>query len=488
MKIGKFEVHWPFLREQKLSAIDVDTAKGIMSRTKNAVYEPKEIASYFDAYTDDDLIRAMVDDLAESVAGNGFYTSVETTTPVFQKSKAKEVIDHFGQYFNLDDKFPNIARLAIIAGFCPVETRLVANDVEKCALKIIHPKTVKSIEVDPQTNEILWITQKVDMKEQKIDGKELAWFTYGMLGNDVRGVSYVRGCIKLLNTLNAATDDVNAIFNRYLSPIGIWKTRRSTEALKAAADKREPGEDIFLGNLTEEEMKEEALKFLTVDPRVPFWEYIVYLDRRLYAYSRANNTWYSIQRSMASSDKIDDIIMRHVASIQRCLKRAAEKYWFAPLAKLYDLPEVPKLNWGKMPTGVENIAPSEIITKGIELGLVSPIQYADILKQIGIHLLEEASAPSGSAQVPSEEEPIEAVEPLIKEQHGLTGNTWGCPQCGYTLLNPFVSVEYIVCPRCGFEPYPQNDKSKYLEVLKSIIKKYNEEFGSKIENQDESED
>ncbi len=471
--------YWTRLREaigiseQKLTAMDADTAKGILSRTKNAAYKPEDIESYFNAYMDDDLIRAMVDDLAESVAGNGYYTSVETVTPVLQKSKAKEVIDHFGQFFNLDATFINITKLVLIAGFVPVQTILVPNDIEKCALKIVHPKTVKHIEVDPATNEILWIIQEVGTQKQRIEGNELAWFTYSQLGNDVRGTSYLRGCISLLNTLKNATANVDAILERYISPTGIWKTRRDTKALKAAATHREAGEDIFLGNLTEEEMKEAALTFLQIDPRVPFWEYIVYLDRRLYSYSRANNTWYSIQRSMASSDKIDEIIFRHVASIQREIKRSAERYWFAPIAKLYDLPEVPKLNWGKQPTGVENITPSDIITKGLEVGYITQPQYYDILKQIGVTVKVEAAKPSGSAEVP--EEPALAGE-RIREQskYGLSGGTWACPKCGYTLLNAMVSPEFIVCPKCGFEPDPATKKTEYFRALLRIITKWQE--------------
>ncbi len=97
MKIGPFTVKWPFIRET-LAAISADTAKGILARTQNDVYKPKDITSYFDAYTDDDLIRAMVDDLAESVAGNGFYITVESLIEEGRKPggvKVKELSDDF---------------------------------------------------------------------------------------------------------------------------------------------------------------------------------------------------------------------------------------------------------------------------------------------------------------------------------------------------------------------------------------------------------
>jgi hypothetical protein len=275
-------------------------------------------------------------------------------------------------------------------------------------LKIIHPKTIT--EIKAENGVIKSITQVVDQKKVVIDGKNLAWFTYGMIGNDVRGTSYVRGCLKLLNTLNKATENVDAILDRYIAPVGIWRTKRETDSLKAAVLNRDPGEDIFLGNLTDDEMGEKLLEFIQVDPRVPYWDWIIYLDRRVYSYSRANNVWYSLQRSQASAEIIDDIVGRHVASIQRSLKRGVEKYWFEPLVQMYDLSEVPKLNFGKEPTGVEDITPSEVITKGLELGFISQGQFMDIMKQIGVKIKEEKVEPSGSA-IPAEQPTTDQTSP-----------------------------------------------------------------------------
>ena len=388
MKIGKYNLTWPSLREQ-LTSMDADTARGLFSRDSLPTYKPLEIASYFDAYLDEDLIRQKVDDTAESAAGQGYYTTVES---LIQKNisegrisggqKAKDLVDEFGKHFNLDEMNVNIIKLKLIAGFCPVETVIKVGGVDKCALKIIHPKTVS--EIKAENGVIKSITQVVDQKKVVIDGKNIAWFTYGMIGNDVRGTSYVRGCLKLLNTLNKATENVDAILDRYISPIGIWRTRRETEHLKAAVLNRDPGEDIFLGNLSEEEMGEKLLEFIQIDPRIPFWEWIIYLDRRLYSYSRANDIWYSLQRSEASAEIIDTIIGRHVASIQREQKRGIEKFWFEPLIQTYELSEVPKLEFGREPTGVEDILPSDIIVKGLELGYLEKSQFMDIMKQIGV--------------------------------------------------------------------------------------------------------
>jgi rubredoxin len=63
-----------------------------------------------------------------------------------------------------------------------------------------------------------------------------------------------------------------------------------------------------------------------------------------------------------------------------------------------------------------------------------------------------------------------------QSKYGLTGGTWGCPKCGYTLLNPMVSAELIVCPKCGFEPYPEVKKKTFYDMLYRIIARYKQEF------------
>jgi hypothetical protein len=389
MKIGKSDLHWPWYKES-ISALDVGTARGIFPVGKGTTYKPESMEDLFAAYESSDLIRAPIDDLVESACGLGHYNTVEKVTPVFEKSKQRDLVDKFGEQFNLDGFLPNIARLAIIAGFCPVNTQLQAN-VEKCALKIVHPKTVTEIKTDPVTGEVLSIKQKVDNQQVEIQGKDLAWFTYGRMGNDPRGLSLVRGILPLLNSLNKANDNVGLILDRYIAPIGIWKTRQAAEVLKAAVLNRGAGEDIFLGNQTLEEMASENVKFISIDPRVPFWEYIQDMKTQIFAYMRASNLWYEKDATLASDTALEQIIDRHVSSIQRELKRAVERYWYKPLviANFGEDSEVPRLNFGNEPTGVEDITPSDIITTGLNLGYLGEAQFYEILKQIGIKVSEK---------------------------------------------------------------------------------------------------
>jgi len=219
------------------------------------VFKPKDIETYYEYYKEYDLIRAPIDDLTEAAVGQGFYTTVEQVTPILQKSKSKDLIDEFNAYHQVDSLLPNIVRNMLIAGFCPVETRLTRGLVENCALKIIHPKTIKAI--DEQHGKVISITQEAQKKGQKdvvINGRDLAWFVYGQIANNVQGTSLIMSLYNTLNTLIKATDNVDAILDRYISPLGIWKSRRSIEAIKTAAIEREAGEDIYLGELDEDEM------------------------------------------------------------------------------------------------------------------------------------------------------------------------------------------------------------------------------------------
>lgn len=402
MKIGQYKLTWPFMKE---AALDIDTVS-MWRTTARVEYKLKAISTYYELYTNHDLVRGMIDDLAESAGGQGIYTTVEKLSPVFQKNRSKELCDEFAKHFNLDEVLPKVAKNILIAGFCPVETKL-SPTIEKCALKVVHPQTVDKIVTDPVTGEVLEVLQKVGDKQMRLDGKNLAWFTYGNLANDPRGISFIQSILSLLTTLDNATNTVSTIAERYVSPIAVWKSRAPSSTLKEAVLKRQEGEAIFLGQLTPDEMKDDIVKFYQVDPRVPFWDYMENLELRVYAYSRASNVWYTKNANLASAEKMEDIVARHVASIQRNIKRIIEKAWLGPLCEMNGLEEMPRVNFGREPTGVEDIAPSDIIAKGLELGYISQQQYYEILKQIGVKITESLGK--------EEEKPEEDEEPKEEE-------------------------------------------------------------------------
>ena len=412
MKIGQYKLTWPFMKE---AALDIDTVS-MWRTTARVEYKLKAISTYYELYANHDLVRGMIDDLAESAGGQGIYTTVEKLSPVFQKNRSKELCDEFAKHFNLDEVLPKVAKNILIAGFCPVETKL-SPTIEKCALKVVHPQTVDKIVTDPVTGEVLEVLQKVGDKQMRLDGKNLAWFTYGNLANDPRGISFIQSILSLLTTLDNATNTVSTIAERYVSPIAVWKSRAPSSTLKEAVLKRQEGEAIFLGQLTPDEMKDDIVKFYQVDPRVPFWDYMENLELRVYAYSRASNVWYTKNANLASAEKMEDIVARHVASIQRNIKRIIEKAWLGPLCEMNGLEEMPRVNFGREPTGVEDITPSDIITKGLELGYINQAQYYEILRAIGVKINEELATKPEIKEEPEEKpEEEEPEEPKTGEE------------------------------------------------------------------------
>jgi hypothetical protein len=415
VKIFGYELRSPFrqLSEASTKAIDaVSSSQGLFHRDKGALYKPEDIHDYYEAYLDKDLVRAPIDDLVESALGQGYYTTVDDEG----SKKNKELCDEFGEFFNLDEMFVNIGKNMLIAGYCPVES-LIVSKVESSALKIIHPVTVQRVE--SENLKIIGILQKVKNKEVTLQGKNLAWFNHGVIGNDPLGTSYVRGLIDILNVLDTATENVDAILDRYISPVGVWKRLMggNIEALKQAVLNRDAGEDIFIGDLTEVETEQHRLvEFLSVDPRVPYWEYIEYLDRRIYAYTRSNNLWYSKDATVASAETLDDIVDRHKRALQRSVKRTVEQYWFKPLVDLNGGGEVPRINFGEEPTGVEDIQVEPFLTAGLTTfdskgAYLTRAQYYEVLEQLGVTLtIDKALLKAEPVQPVQTEEPVESEE------------------------------------------------------------------------------
>ena len=314
----------------------------------------------------------------------GFFNGYKEQGLLFNGINKIESSDYEGFVYNVAvDNEPHICTLGMLTHNCPVETIIPKNSTnpEKTILKIVHPKTVTKIESSGGV--VSKIEQTVGNKTNTILGENLAWFVYTQIANDPRGTSFVRGLITILNTLNDATADVDKILKRYIGPLAIWKTRDEINAIREAVMNREPGEDIFIGEMRQEDVENPNMpQMITIDPRVPYWEYIEYLDRRIYASTRASNLYYIRNATQASAKEMENIVMRHVGSIQRDVKRSVEKYWFKPLVGL----PIPKMKFGKEQTGVEDIDPSLFLTKGVDSGLIQKDQYYEILKQMGLNV------------------------------------------------------------------------------------------------------
>jgi hypothetical protein len=483
VRIGNFRFGFERAGDDpRLRAADYGKAMGPFFRQKKAGYKPEKLEHYYRIYYDEDLVRLYIDDLVEAACGTGYYTTVEVLTPVLQKSRSKELVDRFGQVFNLDHLMPNIARNVLIAGFCPVEVYWEKGDVANCALKIIHPMTVKHIEAE--SGEVKYILQDAGKgkKDIRINGKNLAWFNYCQIGNDVRGTSIIRSAVKIINTLNKATSDVNDILDRYLSPLGIWRSKGSVEAMKKAVANRASGEDIFIGDLSDDELLAERLvEFITLDPRVPFWEYIEYMDRRVYAVFRGSNLWFVRNATQASARIMEKIVARHVRMIQRDLKRGIEGQFFEPLVTVNNLPEVPKVKWNPEPTGIDEINIDNFLMIGLQAGYISEDEFRTIIRYLGVPLprIKGETDPRlgphsdaepgvsnpkargrqiGDVTSTSQSQPPQKVTKDITSSESLHSTWLKCTnaECGYRMINPGLNemmAIYWACPKCKHQGF-----------------------------------
>ena len=137
--------------------------------------------------------------------------------------------------------------------------------------------------------------------------------------------------------------------------------------------------------------KDKLFSIIQIDPRVAFWDYIVYLDRRLYSYGRANNLFYSKDATVASAEELDKIVKRHENSLQRAVKRGVERFWYTPLTQLNfgSTVEVPRLNFGVEKAGVEDVHIETLFVKGLDVRYITPKQYDDLLLQLGFKILND---------------------------------------------------------------------------------------------------
>jgi len=401
----KLKRKFPFIEYRVAQLKSIIAESGKLLWGGEPTFEPKNVDTYYKYFENDGTVQRSITDLAEQAWGQGFFTTVD------EDQKAKDLCDEFCQKMNLDALLPNIAKNMLIAGFLPVETKINALP-SKCVLKIVHPKTISNIILDPKTAEINFIHQKgrkLSLRPIKILERDLSWFVYNKIGNDPRGSSLLKGIVAILGYQSNAIKNMDKILARHASPLGIWKSKRAIDAIRKVVTEAEAGEDLFLGNLTDEEIKD-LVQFIQLDPRARFWEYNEYLDRKIYENLGAPSLGYWRNATEASANKLDDIVLRNIYALQRNVKRIVEAKWFAPLCEKNNCTEVPKLEAGLEKTGVEELDISTFITKGLEIGYISLTQFTKLLQQMGLRIEEEEEGEVSGAAQPPEETPEEGEE------------------------------------------------------------------------------
>ena len=376
--------------EEAITSLTADVGASLFGRKPSA--RPKNIVSYYTWYDNDGVVTAAVDGLSEGGTGQGYYNRMpdeydqsEAEEDGDETPRALELVNEFGRAMNLDALNPNICRNMLIAGFCGVEVQM-DKFPDKCALKIIHPKTVSSVVYGgDEYHGIDFIVQRVNNNEVKILGKNLAWFVNKQIANDKRGTSIIKPVELLLAIKDDAVSNMGKIIDRYLAPLVIWKSTRSIGALKETVEQRNADEDIYLGNLTTEEMKDLA-QIVEIKGEARFTELIAYIDTLIFRGLYAPDQYYSRNATEASARVMQELTDRIIAAIQRNMKRGIEAGFYARLMEANDIELVPRLEWGVEKTGFEDLDLQLLILEGMRLGYVNDKNLEVLLKLAGIDL------------------------------------------------------------------------------------------------------
>ena len=409
--------------DEAILGLDASSGPGLFGSRKPSL-SPRGIKGYYTWYEQDGVVFSSVNGLAEAATGQGYfntmpgdYEATEAEEAGDELPKELELVNDFGRLMNLDHVNPNICRNMLIAGFCPVEVQ-IDKFPSKSDLKVIHPMTVKEIVLGGDMyHGIQSIIQKVGNKKVKIDGENLAWFDYNQVGNDKRGISIIKPVASLLSIKDMAVTNMGKIIDRYLAPLVIWKSTRTIAGIKTAVENRQADEDIYLGNLGPEELKDIAQP-VEIDGEARFTEFIQYIDQLIYVGLYAPNLYYWKNATEASAKVLAEMVDRNIGAIQRNMKRGIEAGFYTPLMDANKLEYVPRVNWGEEQTGFEEINLENIIAEAIRNGLFSEVNLQALLKLGGIDVgkLGYGDIPvSTEPEEPEDEEPVEdEVERLIE--------------------------------------------------------------------------
>ncbi len=380
----------------------------------------KNVTSYFEWYETDGAVRSGVNSLVEPGLGLGYWNDMPST---FEKTEAQKkdpfqipelkLVNELGRLQNFDHLLPNIGRCMVIGGFVGVETKMT-KFASKSLIKIIHPRTVDEIHRNKK-GDLTYILQKDENsfdtnKPKKIYARNLTWFVNNKIANEWAGLSLIMGIDGLLSAKQSALTNMNEIIKRYLAPTIIWKTAGDIEPIKEMVKGWKPGEDLFLGNLDPEDMEFTA-QVLEVDGRAKFWEFISYIDELIWIGINSPNQKYWRNATQASATKLDDITGRNVGQIQRNVKRGVEAGFYARFLDANGITVgteddvVPRINFGKEPTGVEDINIADFLRAGVDAFFIRRPQYFKILKDLGLEVdYEEEEIPEIPPEIPGQDD------------------------------------------------------------------------------------
>ena len=376
----------PTTVSEKLKSISATTGPGLYHSKYGQ--RPRNISSFYDWYESDGAVFAGINSVTEMAVGNGIETVLPGLTPSDMEdrdSPEKRLVDEFNEHVNADALHANICRNLLISGFVPVETKITAFP-RKCQVRVIHPETVKHIELGgTEYHGIKWIIQRVGGMEAKIMGRNLSWFEHNQIANDKRGKSVILPIQTLLSTKLNTINKIERILDKRLAPMIIWKSTRNVDDLKEAITGIKPDEDVFLGDLTQEELKDIA-QVVDIGESAKLWEYIEYVDRLIYKSLFTGDLDYWRQATQASATVLQDLVDYNVRGIRRSIKRGIEAGFYSRLMKANNYDVVPRVVWNTEDAKFRGIQLERFLQTGVNAGYLQLPQYYAILRKSGLDI------------------------------------------------------------------------------------------------------
>ena len=356
---------------------------------------PANMAKYDDLNRDSEVETAITT-LTGMIAGVGIYTEMgKDEKPDHPNRKA---VDAYAENINLDEKLMTSVRVMLGKGFCPLERLSDGN------LNLLPPETFY-VWKHP-TGEIYKYTQELTIGSpiatwQDNDLKNIIRFVRKETTSTPYGVALADPIAERIEQRREMSEDVPNIIHKYGYPFRVWESETSEigKVVYDAATEREVDEDIFLENVPKDTVR---IHSETLDPRINFTEYVTHNDEQIAEGLFAPLMLYLRNATEASAKTILEAIDRYVQGEQRYIKRRVERYLFEPLVGK----PTPRLVWGSPRTGLEDVD-LDGVAHLYEVGALSFPQVQDLIKKLGLPLLDlpqQAPPPAAAptAQVPQE--------------------------------------------------------------------------------------
>ena len=356
-------------------------------------------ADYLDAYVKDPACGAFVDFLADQTVGMGFYT---TCAKDYDKAnEAKEAVDEFGEYVNLDGLLQIGTREIVAAGNSFWEKIEPSNLVD---LRILPLSSISSIKRDVQGN-VQAFVQSATYGGKSLEAKRITHFRW----NPVNQEPFGRGILQsLLEEFDIGSSEKRTSFikmkarienimpkiiEKYAGPDEVWSipgAKDDTASTLQSLLKKKPKEGArFVWN-----GKEPAtISTVQVDPRSRFEAYIDHIMGQINMGGQSPVSALLVDpkyATKATAETAAALVERKVMALQRFIKRTIEKEVFDPVVKQAGLdPQkaAVRLNWG-MPEKPDINALLPILAQLAKdrPDIITTQEFRDILIDMGLSL------------------------------------------------------------------------------------------------------